>query len=82
MQIVGGKVEEFVSTNYSNAAYLKKFSDLIFCKKIYGQYLCLRIFKNKSLIGGCFNADSIDPGWESNPGHLFKYHTTRITRFL
>ena len=52
MQIVGGKVEEFVSTNYSNAAYLKKFSDLIFCKKIYGKYLCLiKNFKNKSLIG-------------------------------
>ena len=23
-----------------------------------------------------------NPGWESNPGHLFGYHTTRPSRFL
>ena len=22
-------------------------------------------------------ADSTNPGWESNPGHLFRYYTTR-----
>ena len=26
--------------------------------------------------------DSIDPSWESNPGHLFRYHTARPPRIL
>ena len=45
-------------------------------------YVLLKIFKNKSLIGdSLLDIDSIDPGWESNPGHLFRYHTTRPPRF-
>ena len=40
IQKVGGEVEEFVLTNYI-LMQLKKYSDLIFCKKIYDKYLCL-----------------------------------------
>ena len=29
-----------------------------------------------------FTVDSIDPGWELNLGHLFRYHTSRPLGFL
>ena len=27
-----------------------------------------------------FTVDSTNPGWESNPGHLFSYHTTKPSK--
>ena len=27
-----------------------------------------------------FTVDSADPGWELNPGHHFRYHTTSSPR--
>ena len=37
--------------------------------------------KNKIINWKEFTADSTNPGWELNPGHLFGYHTTRPRRF-
>ena len=71
MQKVGGKVEEFVLTN----SILMQHS----WKHFLIWYSTRKYMAN---IHVWLTVGSIDPGWESNPGHLFGYHTTRPPRFL
>ena len=57
---------------------------LIFCKKTYrSKYVdvWLKIEKLNHIINWKeFTIDSTNSGWELNPGHFFRYHTSRPAR--
>ena len=42
--------------------------------------LCLLNIEKLIIDWKQFTGDSINPDWELNPGHFFKYHTTRPPR--
>ena len=73
-------IEEKLQNWYS---FTEHISDLTFRKKIYmSKYVCSNVWlKIKKVFNWKeFTADRTNPGWELNPGHLFRYETTRPPR--
>ena len=49
-----------------------------FFKKICSKYKDIKNWKTEY----CNTVDSINPGMESNPGHLFRYHTNEPPKYV